>query len=158
MGAVLVQDRKLIEYASPALTSAEQNWTQIEKETLTVTFGLERFDQYTYGRRIVIENDNKPLAAILKKPLSQGPKRLQALILRLHRYHVDFHYMEGSKLSIADTLSRAYLDVPDTHVRVMKVNVLRWLDTVFQGQYLPSLSINYVAINKVLEKLPPQLY
>ena len=35
---------------------------------------------------------------------------------------------------------------------------LRWLDTVFQGQYLPSLSINYVAINKVLEKMPPQLY
>ena len=35
---------------------------------------------------------------------------------------------------------------------------LRWLDTVFQHQYLPSLSINYVAINKVLEKLPPQLY
>ena len=40
-----------------------------------------------------------------------------------------------------------------------KYNVLlRWLDTLFQGQYLPSLSINYVAINKVLEKLPPQLY
>ena len=35
---------------------------------------------------------------------------------------------------------------------------LRWLDTVFQGQYLPSLSIIYLAINKVLEKLPPQLY
>ena len=26
---------------------------------------------------------------------------------------------------------------------------------VFQGQYLPSLSINYVTINKDLEKLPP---
>ena len=38
------------------------------------------------------------------------------------------------------------------------VVVLRWLDTGFQGQYLPSLSINYVAINKDLEKLPPQLY
>ena len=34
---------------------------------------------------------------------------------------------------------------------------VRWLNTVFQGQYLPSLSIN-VTINKVLEKLPPQLY
>ena len=32
------------------------------------------------------------------------------------------------------------------------------LDIVFQGEYLPSLSINYVAINNVLEKLPPQLY
>ena len=35
---------------------------------------------------------------------------------------------------------------------------LRWLDIVFQGQYLPSLSVNYVAINKDLEKLTPQLY
>ena len=58
-------------------------------------------------------------------PLSQACKRLQALILRLHRYDVDFHYTEGSKLFIADTLSRAYLDVPDTHVRVMKVNALK---------------------------------
>ena len=40
----------------------------------------------------------------------------------------------------------------------MSIFDLRWLDTVFQGQYLPSLSINYVTINKVLEKLPPQLY
>ena len=32
-------------------------------------------------------------------------------------------------------------------------NTLTSLDTVYQGQYLPSLSINYVAINKDLEKL-----
>ena len=29
---------------------------------------------------------------------------------------------------------------------------LRWLDTVFQGQYFSSLSINYVAKNKVFGK------
>ena len=33
--------------------------------------------------------------------------------------------MEGSKLFIADTLSRANLDVPDTHVRVIKANSLK---------------------------------
>ena len=38
------------------------------------------------------------------------------------------------------------------------LSVLRWLDTVFRSQYLSSVSINYVAKNKVLEKLPPQLY
>ena len=38
-----------------------------------------------------------------------------------------------------------------------RTGIWKWLDTVFQGQYLPSLSINYVAINKHLEKLPPQL-
>ena len=31
---------------------------------------------------------------------------------------------------------------------------LRRLDGVFQGQYLPSLSVNYVAINKDMEKFP----
>ena len=36
-----------------------------------------------------------------------------------------------------------------------KLPNLRWLDTVFQGQYLASLSINYVAVNKDLEKLSP---
>ena len=35
---------------------------------------------------------------------------------------------------------------------------MRWLDGAFLGQYLPSLSINYVAINKDLEKWPAQLY
>ena len=39
-----------------------------------------------------------------------------------------------------------------------ELGTLRWLDTVFQGQYLPCVSINYVAINKDLEKLTPQLY
>ena len=37
-----------------------------------------------------------------------------------------------------------------------ELGTLRWLDTVFQGQYLPCVSINYVAINKDLEKLAPQ--
>ena len=40
----------------------------------------------------------------------------------------------------------------------LQLETLRWLDIVFQGQYLPSLSVNYVAINKDLEKLTPQLY
>jgi len=35
---------------------------------------------------------------------------------------------------------------------------VRWLDRVFQGQYLPSFSINYVAIKKKKKKLSPQLY
>ena len=35
---------------------------------------------------------------------------------------------------------------------------LRCLEGVFRGQYLPSLSINYVAIDKDLENWQPQLY
>ena len=47
IGAVLMQNNRLLEYASRALTASEKQWAQIEKETLSVVFGLERFDQYT---------------------------------------------------------------------------------------------------------------
>ena len=36
----------------------------------------------------------------------------------------------------------------------VRLSLLKWLDAVFQGKYFASLSINYVAINKNLEKLP----
>ena len=39
----------------------------------------------------------------------------------------------------------------EDHLGQVKLR-LRWLDTVFQRQYLPSLNLNYVAINKDLEK------
>ena len=39
----------------------------------------------------------------------------------------------------------------------MKRLALRWLDWIFWGGYLPSLSINYVAMSKDMEKMFPQL-
>ena len=87
-------------------------------------FGLERFDQYTYGRKVHIQNDHKPLATILKKPLSQASCSIQALMMRLHRYNVTFQYVQGSQLFIADTLSRAFLPDPGIDVRMMAMNSL----------------------------------
>lgn len=137
LGVVLLQDGKPIEYASRSLTPAEQNWAQIEKEALAVVYGLERFDQYTYGRTVVVQNDHKPLFSILRKPLSQAPKRLQALMLRLYRYDVDFHWLAGKDLVIADTLSRAYTECPGDIVRIMNIDILpdipdKLLETVKQ--------------------------
>ncbi|XP_074649040.1 protein NYNRIN-like [Tubulanus polymorphus] len=60
LGAVLLQDKHPVEYASRSLTSAERNWAQIEKEMLSIVFALERFDQCTYGRSVTVENDHKP--------------------------------------------------------------------------------------------------
>ena len=129
LGAVLLQDGKPIEYASRALTPAEQNWAQIEKETLSMVYGLERFDQYTYGRKVVICNDHKPMDMILRKPLSQAPKRLQALIMRLNRYDIEFQYVPGAELVLADTLSRAVpdQDFPFEHTRVMQLDTFEMI-------------------------------
>ena len=66
LGAALGQDRKPIEPASRSLTTTERRWAQLEKELLLVVFGLDRFDRYKYGRKVVIQNDHQPLASILK--------------------------------------------------------------------------------------------
>lgn len=110
LGAVLIQDGKPVEYASRALTTSERKWAQIEKEALAILFGVVRFDQYTYGRKVTIENDHKPLEAILRKPLSSAPRRLQDIMMKLHRYDIQFRFLKGEKLVIADTLSRAFID------------------------------------------------
>ena len=123
LGAALMQGHQPIEYASRALTSSERNWAQIEKELLSVVYGLERFDQYTFGRTVRIQNDHKPLASILKKPMSQASRRIQSLMMRLHRYDVVFEYIPGPQLLIADTLSRAFLPEAEGS-RVFAVNSL----------------------------------
>ena len=58
LGAALLQDGQPLEYASRALTPTERNWAKIEKETLAVVHGLERFNQYTCGRKVIVQNDH----------------------------------------------------------------------------------------------------
>lgn len=113
MGAVLLQDGKPIEYASRSFKPNEKNWAQIEKEACAVVYGLEKFDQYTFGRTVIVHNDHKPLANILSKPLSEAPKRLQSLMMRLFRYDAVFEFVPGKHLYIADTLSRAVVDTDE---------------------------------------------
>ena len=109
LGASILQGGQPVAMASRALTPTEQNYAQIEKELLAIVFGMEKFEQYTYGRKIMVESDHKPLEAITRKALSSAPKRLQRMMLRLQRYDIDVIYKKGKHMFIADTLSRAYL-------------------------------------------------
>ncbi|GFS21879.1 retrovirus-related Pol polyprotein from transposon 297 [Elysia marginata] len=102
-----MQDGRPIEFVSKTLSLSQRRWAQIEKELLAVVLGLERFDQYTYGRHVVVQNDHKPLENIMKKPVSQTPRRQKNLLMRLHRYDCKFRYLQGPSLLITDTVSRA---------------------------------------------------
>ena len=75
VGCFLHQDGRPIEYASKTLTETQRRWAQIEKELLSVVIGLERFDQYTYGRKVIVQNDHKPLEQIIKKTTQSSPKK-----------------------------------------------------------------------------------
>ena len=72
-----MQGNQPIQYASRALTETEKRYSQIEKEMLSIVFGLTRLHTYTCGRKVTIYNDHKPLTAVLKKPTAESPARLQ---------------------------------------------------------------------------------
>lgn len=114
LGAVLLQENKPVAYASRALTETEQRYAQIEKEMLAIVFGAERFHQYIYGKEVDVQSDHKPLEAIVKKPLSSAPARIQRLLMRLQKYQVNVQYKPGKEMHIADALSRAYLPVTNS--------------------------------------------
>ena len=61
-------------------------------------YGLERFDQYTYGRKVFVQNDHEPLAAILSNPLIRGPKRLQDIMMKLFRYDIELRFVKAVNL------------------------------------------------------------
>ena len=109
IGAACLQDGIPVAYASRSLTKTEQNYAQIEKELLAVTFACNKFHDYIIGKNVTVETDHKPLEVIMKKPLLTAPMRLQRMMLQLQRYDLTLVYKKGSQLFIADTLSRAQL-------------------------------------------------
>lgn len=112
LGAVISQNEKPIAYASRALTEAQQKYAQIEKETLAVAYGLQKFHQYLYGRTVTIESDHKPLEYILNRPVHLAPPRIQRMMMKMMRYDYKVIYKPGKEMYISDALSRSYL--PET--------------------------------------------
>ena len=77
--AEILQDGQPIAYASRALTSMEQQYAQIVKELLASLFGPEKFDQYVYGRCVIVQTDHKHLESIMKRSPPDAPRTLQRL-------------------------------------------------------------------------------
>ena len=113
LGSVLLQlhkdDWHPVAFASRALSKTERRYSQIEKETLAVVYASEKFNQFVYGRRFLVESDHKPLQSIFKRNINKAPPRIQRLLLRLQKYDIDLVFSPGNSIPVPDALSRAYL-------------------------------------------------
>ena len=146
LGTVLLQDQKPVAYASRALTTVQQGYSQIEKELLAIVYGCQKFHQYIYGREV--ETDHRPLESIFKKPLHQAPFRLQKMLLQLQSYDLKVRYQLGKEMYLADTLSRSNLKetqeilVPDLDVDMVAMSPEKYKefqDAASQDPVLDSL-------------------
>ncbi|KAK2713573.1 hypothetical protein QYM36_009451 [Artemia franciscana] len=73
LGATLTWDGGISAFASRSLSSAEQKYSQIEKEALAIAFACKHFHQCVYGRPVKVLSDHKPLKSILSRGISVAP-------------------------------------------------------------------------------------
>ena len=109
---------------SLALRTARSLWAQIEKELLAIVFACKKFNDYIYGKEVIIESDHKPLETILKKQLEKAPARLQNMLLKLQKYNIKVVYKKGKEMYLADTLSRAYPSNTTTEEKTFDYQVM----------------------------------
>ena len=98
---------------SRTLSSAEQNYSQIEREALACIFGAIRFHQYLYGRKFILYTDHKPLLTLFSPSRgipSQVSARIQRWALTMAAYEYD---KKTSQHGNADGLIRLPLTEPD---------------------------------------------
>ena len=106
-----------IEFASRTLNPSEVNYSNIERECLSVIFGCTKFRKYLLGAPFIIRNDQQPLRKLLAHNQSVPTTcsaRLQRWALRLSQFNYRFEYSKGENNVNSDCLSR--LPLPDvTH-------------------------------------------
>ncbi|CAB4009058.1 Hypothetical predicted protein [Paramuricea clavata] len=105
LGATLLQSKGPVEYRNKILSETERRYSNIERETLSIVYGLEKFQYYAYGRHVTVETDHKPLEAIFKKHLSCAQPRIARMMLRIQKYDVVIKYVPGKEIPLADALS-----------------------------------------------------
>ena len=66
-GAVILQEEQPIYYALRALTSAEKNYQNLEHEAQAAVWGIEKFHYFLYGRKFILQTDQKPLVFYFQK-------------------------------------------------------------------------------------------
>ena len=106
LGACLIQNGKVVCYASRALTKTEQNYQNLEQDALGTIWGMEKFLYFLYGKEFPLETNQKPLVSIYRKHMVDISPRVQRLIGRSFPYQpFTVIYKKGKDIPVADALS-----------------------------------------------------
>ena len=133
VGAVLKQEFKgnisTIAFKSRKLSKAECHYSQIDKEALSIVFGVKKFSDFLLGKEFVIRTDHKPLVHIFNPSKSipqMSNARIQRWALFLSAFKFEIEHIKGENNTVADALSRLPLpeEDPDFHVPGEYVNLI----------------------------------
>ena len=87
-----IGSEKPIAYASRTLSKAEQNYSQIEKESLACIYGVKHFHSYLFAHSFDLITDHKPLLTLFhehkpKSPQASAQIHRWSLLLAAYEYN-----------------------------------------------------------------------
>ena len=102
-----------IAFASRKLTDTEVNYSQIDKEALSIIFGVTKFNKFLLGKKFILRTDHKPLIHLFspsKAISSIANARLTRWALKLSAFDYQIEHIQGKNNVLADGLSRLPVD------------------------------------------------
>ncbi|KAE8738790.1 hypothetical protein FOCC_FOCC015731 [Frankliniella occidentalis] len=112
-GAVIAHvingEERPIAYASKTFTSAEQGYSQIEREAAAVVMALKKFQHFLCGRPFELVTDNAGLIALLSPKYQRNSVaigRIQRWYLMMSNFQYTLVQKKSSQIPHADCLSR----------------------------------------------------
>ena len=121
LGCVLMQERKVVTYASRQLKVHEKNYPTHDLELAAVVFALKIWRHYLYGAQFRVFSDHKSLKYLFdKKELNM---RQRQWIKFLKDYDFELLYHPGKANVVVDALSRKTMHV--THLMIKELELLK---------------------------------
>ena len=121
-----------IAFHSKALTAAERNYAQLDREALAIVVGVKKFHHFLYGHNFEIITDHKPLLGLLSSD-RQIPEMISPRMLRwtifLTSYNYTLLHRPGKNIPHADALSRVPIECNETNVDDTVFLLESWQDT-----------------------------
>ena len=97
-------EERIISFYSRSTTKAERKWDTRDLEVLAIISTLEHYRPVIDGQRLRLITDHKNLKWLLDQKNPSG--RLGRWVLRLSEFDFELEYRKGSRMQVADCLSR----------------------------------------------------
>jgi hypothetical protein len=146
LGCVLMQDNRVIAYASRALRTHEQNYPTPDLELGAIIHALKLWRHHLMGTKCNIYTDQKSLKYIfMQADLNMRQKRWRELV---KDYDLEDHYHPGKANVVSNALSRK------SYCHCLSVeafsNTLCWEMSKLNLLIVPQGNLNHIAVEPIL--------